>query len=162
MLNRWKSLYFNKKIFFAWLLGGWAPSPPLARQKKWERVPDCIGTATLQQRAPSVFSKSECTHRPTHFVLPPLLLWASALTATAVWTWCQPRDVSWKHCFRAVVLKRSGGRLKQDLDKDFFKQFRPTHTYAHTRQKNSAVLKLSYTPFQLQQWTNFCTNFSPK
>jgi len=36
-----------------------------------------------------------------------------------------------------VVLKRSGGRLKRDLDKDF-KQF--LHTYA--------VLKLSYTAFQ--------------
>jgi len=31
--------------------------------------------------------------------------------------------------------KRSGGRLKQDLDKAF-KQFRPTYTYTHTRQKN--------------------------
>jgi len=29
-----------------------------------------------------------------------------------------------------------GGRLKQDLDKDFLKQFTPTYTYTHTRQKN--------------------------
>ena len=34
---------------------------------------------------------------------------------------------------RGVVLKRSGG---QDLDKDFYKQFRPTYTYTHIRQKH--------------------------
>ena len=48
---------------------------------------------------------------------------------------------------RGVVIKRSEGRLKQDLDKDF-KQFRPTYTYTHARQKNchsgSLVLGLSY------------------
>jgi len=32
--------------------------------------------------------------------------------------------------------KKKWGRLKQDLDKDFFTQFRPTCTYTHTRQKN--------------------------
>ena len=41
---------------------------------------------------------------------------------------------------RGVVLKKKwGGRLKQDLDKDFFKQFGPIHTrrsYTRTRQKN--------------------------
>ena len=31
--------------------------------------------------------------------------------------------------------KEVGGRLKQELDKDF-KQFRPTYTFTHTRQKN--------------------------
>jgi len=31
--------------------------------------------------------------------------------------------------------KEVGGRLKQDLDKDFFKQFRPTYTFTHTREK---------------------------
>jgi len=36
---------------------------------------------------------------------------------------------------RGVVLKKKWGRLKQDLAKDF-KQFRPTYTYTHTRQKN--------------------------
>ena len=44
--------------------------------------------------------------------------------------------------------KEVGGRLKQDLDKDFLKQFRPTYRYTHTRQKNSAVLKFSYTAFR--------------
>ena len=75
---------------------------------------------------------------------------------------------------RGVVLKRSGGRLKQDLDKDFFKNNLGLHTRTliHVRKIatadlwscpaiqllvfeclqqidiNSSVLKLSYTAFQ--------------
>jgi len=40
--------------------------------------------------------------------------------------------------------KELGVRLKQDLDKEFL----TIYAYTHTRQKNSAVLKLSYTSFQ--------------
>jgi len=47
---------------------------------------------------------------------------------------CSMKDVS----PRGVVLKRSGGRLKQDLDKDF----KTIYAYIH------AILKLSYTAFQ--------------
>ena len=50
--------------------------------------------------------------------------------------------------YRGVVLKRSGGTPETRLRQRFFKQFRPTYMYTHTRQKNSAVLKLSYTAFQ--------------
>ena len=50
--------------------------------------------------------------------------------------------------YRGVVLKRSGGTPETRLRQRFFKQFRPTYTYTHTRQKNSAVLKLSYSAFQ--------------
>ena len=44
---------------------------------------------------------------------------------------------------RGVVLKRSGGRLKQDLD-------------------TKIILHCVSVSNQLQQRTNFCTNFSPK
>ena len=67
--------------------------------------------------------------------------------------------------------KEVGGRLKQDLEK-IFKQFRPTYTYTHTRQKNChsgslVVLRYSYSCLSvcsrsMQQWTNFCMNCSPK
>jgi len=42
-----------------------------------------------------------------------------------------------------------GGRLKQDLDKDFFKQFRPTYTYTHTRQKIATADLWSCSAIQL-------------
>ena len=44
--------------------------------------------------------------------------------------------ILWPTSGRGVVLKKKWGRLKQDLDKHFFKQFRPRYTYTHTRQKN--------------------------
>jgi len=47
-----------------------------------------------------------------------------------------------------VVLKKNWGTPETRLRQRFFKQFRPTYTYTHTRQKHSAVLKLSYTAFQ--------------
>ena len=49
---------------------------------------------------------------------------------------------------RGVVLKKKWGTPETRLTQRFFKQFRPTYTYTHTRQKNSDVLKLSYTAFQ--------------
>jgi len=63
-------------------------------------------------------------------------------------------------------------RLKQR----FFKRFRSTYTYTYTRQKNchsgslvlscdtatEIILHCVSVSNQLQQWTNFCTNFSPK
>ena len=61
--------------------------------------------------------------------------------------------------------KEVGGCLKQDLDKDFFKQFRPTYTYSYTSEKfccTEIILHCVSVSKQLQQWTNFCMNFSPK
>ena len=73
--------------------------------------------------------------------------------------------------------------LKTRLRQRFFKQFRPTYTYTNTRQKNchdtatrvwvsvadrywfcstETILHCVSVSNQLQQWTNFCTNFSPK
>jgi len=52
--------------------------------------------------------------------------------------------------------KKWGGRLKQDLDKDFLNNL-GLHTCC-----TETVLHCVSVSNQLQQWTNFCTNFSPK
>ena len=53
--------------------------------------------------------------------------------------------------------KRSGGRLKQDLDKDFFETILGLHTRC-----TEIILHCVSVSNQLQQSTNFCTNFSPQ
>ena len=51
------------------------------------------------------------------------------------------------------------------LRQRFFKQFRPTYTYSYMSEKfccTEIILHCVSVSKQLQQWTNFCTNFSPK
>jgi len=52
--------------------------------------------------------------------------------------------------------KEVGGRLKQDLHKDFFNNL-GLHTCC-----TKIILHGVSVSNQSQQWTNFCTNFSPK
>jgi len=52
-----------------------------------------------------------------------------------------------------VVLKKKWGRLQQDLDKDL---------QLHRILIIKIILHCVSVINQLQQWTNFCTNFSPK
>ena len=57
---------------------------------------------------------------------------------------------------RGVVLKKKWGRLKQDFDKNFLNSL-GLHTCC-----TEIILHCVSVSNQLQQWTNFCTNFSPK
>jgi len=61
--------------------------------------------------------------------------------------------------------KELGVRLKQDLDKDLLTIYAYIHVHSYTSKKfccTEIILHFVSVSKQLLQWTNFCTNFSPK
>jgi len=82
---------------------------------------------------------------------------AAAIPAVASLPSCAARYLVTPYRYQGCSPKKEvGGRLKQDVDKDFFNNL-GRHTCC-----TEIILHCVSVSNQLQQWTNFCTNFSPK